>query len=69
MTDPLAPSAARRGTIAPGAAVICSASYTVTQADLDRGRIDNTASATITIGGVTATGQDTNTLPAVITRG
>lgn len=31
-------------TLAPGASVRCTASYTVTEADLDRGTIDNTAS-------------------------
>ncbi len=69
VTDPLAPVSCPAGTIAPGAAVICTASYTVTQADIDRGSIVNTASASITIGGVTATGQDTNALPAAITTG
>ncbi|WP_435257224.1 beta strand repeat-containing protein [Thioclava sp. FR2] len=69
VTDPLAPVTCPAGTIAPGAAVICNASYTVTQADIDRGSIINTASASITVGGVVATGQDTNTLNATITTG
>lgn len=69
VTDPLAAVSCPTGTIAPGASVICTASYTVQQADLDRGNIVNTANASITVGGRTATGQDTNTLNAAITTG
>ena len=43
------------GSIAPGAFIDCTASYTVTQADLDTGSVANTASATISVGGQTAT--------------
>ncbi|MDR6972019.1 hypothetical protein [Leifsonia shinshuensis] len=43
-SGPLVPSGCT-GTLAPGQVVDCSVSYTATQADLDRGRIDNTATA------------------------
>ena len=35
------------GDIAPGASITCTASYTVTQADLDNGSVSNTATVTI----------------------
>jgi hypothetical protein len=34
------------GTLAPGASVTGNASYTLTQADVDRGSVENTATAT-----------------------
>jgi len=42
------PSCASLGTLAPGASTSCTATYTVTQADLDNGGINNTATATAT---------------------
>ncbi|WP_159394391.1 DUF11 domain-containing protein, partial [Streptomyces sp. NRRL S-495] len=36
------------GTVDPGASVTCTGSYTVTQADVDAGRIENAATATAT---------------------
>ena len=42
------PSCANLGTLAPGASTSCTATYTVTQADLDNGGINNTATATAT---------------------
>ncbi len=43
------------GTIAPSATITCSASYSVTQNDLDTGTINNTVDGTITVGGQTRT--------------
>ncbi len=37
---------AQGGTMAPGDTTQCSATYTVTQADVDAGQIDNTGTAT-----------------------
>ncbi|MDP2081509.1 MAG: hypothetical protein U0934_17455, partial [Pseudotabrizicola sp.] len=47
------------GSVAPGADVTCTASYTVTQADMDSGQITNTATASGSTNlGVTATDTD-----------
>jgi uncharacterized repeat protein (TIGR01451 family) len=50
VSDPLLPGLtcvpALPATLAPGAAVACSATYTITQADLDRGTVPNSACAT-----------------------
>ncbi len=49
--------------LAPGAAITCSGSYSVTQADLDHGGITNTATATgTTPGGTPITGSGTSTV-------
>ncbi|MFJ8039025.1 beta strand repeat-containing protein [Kitasatospora sp. NPDC096147] len=45
-TAPTVTCPAGAASLAPGASVTCTASYTVTQADIDRGTIDNTAVAT-----------------------
>ena len=46
VADPLLPGlTCEVATLAPGEALTCSAPYTVTQADIDRGAIDNTATA------------------------
>ncbi|CTQ48080.1 beta strand repeat-containing protein [Jannaschia donghaensis] len=46
------------GAVAVGATVTCSVAYDVEQADLDAGVVDNLATATITVGGQTASGSD-----------
>ena len=51
--------------VAPGATQTCTATYSVTQADLDAGEVLNTASASVTVSGASASGSDTATVPAV----
>ena len=63
--DPLTSGATcPAGSIAPGAFVVCSASYAVDQIDINTGQVDNTASATVTVGGVTVSDSDTATVSA-----
>ena len=57
------------GTVAPGATVTCTASYTVTQANLDAGTLNNSAAANITVAGKPASSTDTNAIPAVVSSG
>lgn len=47
--------------IAPGASIICTGSYSVTQDDLDNGQVDNTATATV---GAAAPVSDDESVPA-----
>ncbi len=64
-TGPTCPT----GTIAPAASVTCTATYTILQSDLDARTVHNQADATITVGGVVATGSDTADVAAVINTG
>ncbi|MDO6728044.1 hypothetical protein Q4544_13970 [Cognatishimia sp. 1_MG-2023] len=57
------------GPVAPGNSVICSATYDVMQSDVDDGSVENTASAEITVGALTASDSDTATVEAVQTTG
>jgi uncharacterized repeat protein (TIGR01451 family) len=69
ITDPLITGGVTcpAGSVAPGASVICTANYTVTQANIDAGSVVNTATASITVAGVTGTATDTETVPATRT--
>ena len=57
------------GPVAPGASIVCSADYVIQQGDIDIGEVLNEASATITVGALTAFDEDTATVPAVRTSG
>lgn len=69
VTDTLTSVSCPAGTVAPNAAITCTANYAVTQTNIDAGTINNTASATITIGTRTATASDSVSVPAVRTTG
>jgi len=59
------------GDLIPGAFITCTASYTITQADLDSGSVTNFADATGTApgGGLITSNLDANTISAVQTPG
>lgn len=68
VTDPLIPTlTCPPGILAPGQSKVCRATYTITQADVDAGKVVNTASAKGTdpkSNTVTATDSATVTIPA-----
>ncbi|MCB5200260.1 DUF11 domain-containing protein, partial [Loktanella sp. TSTF-M6] len=55
------------GVVAPGGTVVCEASYTILQSDLDNGTRPNEATASITVAGQTASAADDVTVNAVVT--
>ncbi|WP_172971378.1 DUF11 domain-containing protein [Palleronia sp. THAF1] len=62
VTDPLLPLTCPGGSVVPGTSVDCTGTYAVPQEVFDAGAFDNTATATITVDGQTATGADTATV-------
>ncbi|MEJ6388822.1 DUF7507 domain-containing protein [Gymnodinialimonas ulvae] len=68
VTDPLLPGlTCTVASLAPGANLICSENYTVTQADIDAGSVVNTATANATIpagGSISGTDGETVAMPA-----
>ncbi len=54
------------GAVAPGATITCTASYEIDLDDMDAGSVPNTVDATLTVGGVTETGQAQAEVTAVI---
>ncbi|MEQ6204566.1 hypothetical protein ABMC88_16115 [Sulfitobacter sp. HNIBRBA2951] len=57
------------GAVLPGNSVTCTASYAVDQDDINAGEVLNTATAEITVGGVTGSDTDNATVDAVRTVG
>ena len=59
MTDPLVSVDCPVSTLQPGQSTTCTATYTITQADVDAGSVDNTATAT----GANPSGGDVSSPP------
>lgn len=57
------------GPVAPGAAITCEASLTISQSELDDEEVVNSATAEITVGGVLASATDSVTVPAIVRTG
>ncbi len=64
VTDTLTTVACPAGAVAPGASIICTSNYTVTQANIDSGSVVNTANTSVTVGTTTGTATDTETVNA-----
>src|SRR5665811_2552099 len=69
VTDPSVDTALDCGTVPTtldaGAHITCTGSHVITQADLDGGRVKNTATGTATFGGTTLSQTATKTVTAV----
>ncbi len=65
VTDPLTGLSQSIASLAPGASETILTSYTVTQADINAGSVNNTATASYTCGGITYTETASESIPAL----